>query len=747
MAQGKFILSAENRLKEGLDAAQKDLGGFTGAAENLGKRLEAAFTATAIIAGLKKIGEATFDAYKEFGEAERRLNTLKIALDNNDASIRRATGLIGDMAKISLSSKDDIEALVSELAALGKSDAQIESITKASVNLANVTGKDLNSAFTLVNATYDGSAGKLSKLIPEIGNLTKEELAAGGATALINTRFTELSATIAGKDISQNLKNLKDSFGDLKENIGEMTTAFFSPLISGIQAIVDKWNDAYGAQKTYAENTKLMKDIETKSEGERLTAALANAGRDKETFYQTWRRSMLSTPGLSRMVGGEATPIYTPKQSFEAGFFKDVLQKYFSAEAMQASFRISLENFTSENPNWKTPRTTTTGGAPLAGGGGAEGLGLQELFGGYKIGSGVMGQSGIPGRLGVNIPLGNESNIRDDLESYGWTAEMLAAPIIEFRDDLESYGWSADMLLKPVQDFRDDLESYGWDQLFMSILPDLPTDGGGFRAQGQSTISGPVSGGGQSAAAQIASNMGIAEMIGSAFGGSLSTATNGMDSFSSAISGSMGSLMSALGPFANMIAGMNPILALLVPVFDGFMQVVGPALSTVIEPIMGVLVILGQMLGQILLPQLEMLGPIVQKLAEGFVWFYNNALRHVANGFVAVFNILSNSVIGLANAFIDIINWLPDWLVGGNIDRIDFRGLTQGFLQEITLGQVNTTGASNSGTSTASQSASYRTQAITVNIYQNAAVVGTGGITEFARMIRGEIATLAYYGA
>lgn len=772
MAEGKFVISAQNRIKEGLDAAQRDLGTFTTAAENLGKKLEAAFTATAIVAGLKKLGEATFDCYKEFGEAERRLNTLKIALDNNDASIRRATSLIEGMSKMTLASKDDIEGLVSELAALGKSDDEIEAITRASVNLSNVTGKDLNWAFTLVNATYSGTAGKLDKLIPQIGDLTKEQLAAGGATNLINERFGELSRTIASNDISQNLKSLSDSFGDLKENIGGQTASFFAPVVAGIQSIVTAWNNAFQAQEDYKKNALTIKDVETKSEGERLQAALANAVRDRETALRAFNMAQLTTDGAYKIIGGKKEPIYTPETAQQAGAFGDLTSQYFKFNALAASFRLSFENFKAENPNWNTPRTTTTGGAPIGGRSTAySGVAIQP----YPEEGGAYAQS--YANLGVNQAIKDffDSSVkiagdaRDDLESYGWNAAMLAKPVIEFRDDLESYGWdglaetafdrfkkqwakSVDEGLRPEEggayspnyaaqavrediaetfqywervskDFRDDLESYDWEGLIEAILP---TDGGGFRAQGQSTIAGPTGGGGLSAAAQIASNMSFIDTIGKFFGDLASGA---------------GSLISS---FSSIKMLLDPISVIL----QGFMSVIGPLINNALQPLLGILTIVGQVMGAILAPILEALAAVTAKVAEGFVWFYNNALRHVANGFIFVFNILANSVIGIANTFIDIINWFPDWLTGGDIARISERRNDQGFLQEISLGRVMSAGgnAISTATSTASESASYRTQSITINIYQNAAVVGTGGITEFARMIKGELIALDYYG-
>lgn len=251
MAEGKVVISAQNRIKEGLDAAQRDLSGFEGAAKKVGETLKNAFALTAIIASVEKLGRAMFDCYKEFGEGERRANAMSIALGNNALSIQKATTLIDTMARRTLASKDDVEALVSELAALGKSDAEIESITTAAVNLANVTGKDLNSAFTLVNATYSGTTGKLAQLLPEIGNLTEKQLAAGAATKLINDKFSELSRNLAENDIPQKLKNIEDGFGDMKENIGRDLAPIFNPFLEGINSIITAWNQASEAARIH----------------------------------------------------------------------------------------------------------------------------------------------------------------------------------------------------------------------------------------------------------------------------------------------------------------------------------------------------------------------------------------------------------------------------------------------------------------------------------------------------------------
>jgi|GEM_PF-4600986 ABC-type transporter Mla subunit MlaD len=218
------------------------------------------FVVTAVVTGLKKITEAAFDCYQEFGEMDRRMQQLKIALGNNEESFNRNVDLIDSLAKKTLASKDDIESLIAELASLGKSDDDIERIATAAVNLSNVTGKDLNTAFMLINATYAGTAGRLAQLLPEIKNFSKEQLASGDAVDLVNTKFGTLSDELAENNIPQKIKNLKDRFNDLKETLGGLVAPLFDPLLDYLDKALTGWKDLGNAIESTSKKFNDMVD-------------------------------------------------------------------------------------------------------------------------------------------------------------------------------------------------------------------------------------------------------------------------------------------------------------------------------------------------------------------------------------------------------------------------------------------------------------------------------------------------------
>jgi len=178
----------------------------------------------------------------------------------------------------------------------------------------------------------------------------------------------------------------------------------------------------------------------------------------------------------------------------------------------------------------------------------------------------------------------------------------------------------------------------------------------------------------------------------------------------------------------------NPLLAALIPIVQAMVQTLQPVISSLLAPLMGILAIIGQTLGAVLAPVLKALSPIIELVGKAFVWLYNNVIIPIANGLIWVFTAVQNAIAAVINAF--------SWLTGISVQYASYEDAK---LQKIEYGDVVQAGANAAG-ATAAQSAQYRSQSITINIYQQSPVVGDGGMRQFAAMIRAEFEALAYYG-
>lgn len=257
MATAKIVIKGDNQLKAPLKQAQQDITGFEKVASQVGNTLKKAFTVGAVVVSIKKLSDAAADCLNEFNEADRAYKQLSLAL-NDTKGFDTLTKSINELSRQTLSSKGDVEAMVSELAALGKSTEEIDSISRAAVYLSNVTGKDLNSSMQTLLNTYSGTTKQLNKLGIDTSNLTKEELEQGAAVQVVIDKFADLSKEMSKNDTTQRLKNIKDSLGDIKQSVGDLINTLISSTVQkiddGLLQIKEKFNNFIQEVKVVIEN-------------------------------------------------------------------------------------------------------------------------------------------------------------------------------------------------------------------------------------------------------------------------------------------------------------------------------------------------------------------------------------------------------------------------------------------------------------------------------------------------------------
>lgn len=245
--QAKVIIKAEDNLTKAVNSAKNSLTSLESAALNIGKTFKNALGFTAIAASIKKLGDAVYGCFSDFEEADRKYKQLEIALGGGEA-FSKAKVTIADLSRVTLESKDKIETMVSELAALGKSSDEIDKISKAAVYLSNVTGKDLNSSMTTLLNTYSGTTTQLKRLGIDVEDLTDKELKNGAAVDRVITSLKVYSDELSRTDTRQNLTNISNTWGDIKQSVGDLVNFSFAPMIKSfddallsIQKRFDLW--------------------------------------------------------------------------------------------------------------------------------------------------------------------------------------------------------------------------------------------------------------------------------------------------------------------------------------------------------------------------------------------------------------------------------------------------------------------------------------------------------------------------
>lgn len=242
MSTAKIIIKAQDQTKQGINSAKSNLKELNDLTSSLGINLKSLTSVTAVGLGLKALADGAKKCCETFLETESTYLTLKTALKDTK-SYDTAINSINKLSKTTLSSREDVAKLYTTLVQLGKSEENINKIIEASISLANVTGKSLTESFNVMLDSLDGSTGTLQKYLPEVKNLTKEELALGKAIDLTNEAFSETAKSISTESYSQQIKNIKDDVTTIAEDIGYILMESLSPVFEWIQESLDSFKD------------------------------------------------------------------------------------------------------------------------------------------------------------------------------------------------------------------------------------------------------------------------------------------------------------------------------------------------------------------------------------------------------------------------------------------------------------------------------------------------------------------------
>ena len=179
------------------------------------------------------------------------------------------------------------------------------------------------------------------------------------------------------------------------------------------------------------------------------------------------------------------------------------------------------------------------------------------------------------------------------------------------------------------------------------------------------------------------------------------------DEFNKAISNAVRGVASFITSFANVKALLDPFSMIL----KGFTEKLAPIVNRVLQPLVDAITRIGSTLADIFIPILDLVAPAITAIAGTINWACD-WIRYA-------------------------IGYLTFWTDDDNIDK-------PGSLKEYTSYDKTYDTAASSSAITSAQYAGG--QYVTVNIFQQAPVVGSGGMQEFARMIKNELDEMNYFG-
>lgn len=252
MAVDKIILELQadvkgfkaelGNVRKELDSTQKkvsDTGkNATQSFNQVGNSVRELGTAIGVAFGVQQLiqfGKASVGAYVE---AERNAKLLLFALNGNVEAQQRLIEQSSRIQKTTIYSDDQIHQAQTFLANQGMTEQQITKTIDAAIQLATVTGGDLQTTTEQLSATYEGSIGRLGKLDSGFKTLTKEQLANGAAVDLVINKYQGL-AEAAGQTTAGQLAIFQNQIGDLQEEIGQALLPTISKLVESFSNFIE----------------------------------------------------------------------------------------------------------------------------------------------------------------------------------------------------------------------------------------------------------------------------------------------------------------------------------------------------------------------------------------------------------------------------------------------------------------------------------------------------------------------------
>ncbi|WP_304225415.1 hypothetical protein [Gracilinema caldarium] len=226
------------RLKQQYDETEENLKSLGDGATTLEAKLGKLSESGAITMMARKVAGFTSDAVNAFAQAEQAANRLEMAMAmrGDSGGAERLAKFASELQALTGASDDYVKQLAAELAMQGKSEAQIKQILTVAADLSAVTGDDLAASVQELNTTMSGMVGHLGRSIPQLKDLTEEELKAGKAIEVVGKLYAGSSQQMSTTSAVA-FKRMQETVGDLAEAVGESLAPTFTIAANAVTAL------------------------------------------------------------------------------------------------------------------------------------------------------------------------------------------------------------------------------------------------------------------------------------------------------------------------------------------------------------------------------------------------------------------------------------------------------------------------------------------------------------------------------
>ena len=176
----------------------------------------------------------------------------------------RLRDFAGALQRVTVHGDETTMSLMKTLVATGRTEEEVKKIIKTAADLDAAGIMSYDAAVQALNMSYSGMTLTLGRQFRELKELSKEELEAGKAVDILSEKvkgYAETSATTGAGSVKQ----LKNAFGDLKEELGFGWEAIWAPHRKELTKTIQKWTDLLKEAREYEKYKKLNISEETRT--------------------------------------------------------------------------------------------------------------------------------------------------------------------------------------------------------------------------------------------------------------------------------------------------------------------------------------------------------------------------------------------------------------------------------------------------------------------------------------------------